>query len=530
MDMSSQTILSCRNLCVRYGATSVVKDVSFTLGRKEIAAIVGPSGSGKSQTAQAILRLVPDAVFSGSVKFEGADLLTLSERALRGIRGKRIAMVFQEPMAALDPLFPAGAQIGAILRLKAGLSHRAAQDRAAELLTVAGLSEPEQKLKAYPRELSGGERQRVAIAMAIACDPDVLIADEPTTALDVTIAAKILELLTDLTKKLGMAMIFISHDLCLVRRFAEKIIVMSEGEIVESGPAADIVKKPRHEVTRRLLAAAPPARPRRPSREAREILKADHVGVTYHRRGGFFSKGQALEAVTDASFSLREGQTLGIVGESGSGKSTLARALLKLVPATGEIIFDGQALRHLDKAAMRPIRRSLQIVFQDPYHSLSPRLSIGAIVTEGLRIHEPGLGSPELDRRAAAALEEVLLDPELRHRFPHECSGGQRQRIAIARAIILKPKLLVLDEPTSALDRFIGNGILDLLSRLQEVHRLAYLLISHDLAVIRALAHELAVVKAGRIVEQGDAEQILTHPHEAYTRALVAAAFQTGDM
>ncbi|WOJ90336.1 dipeptide ABC transporter ATP-binding protein [Methylocapsa polymorpha] len=528
--MAAEAILSFRDLCVSYGPSCVVKNASFALERGEVAAIVGESGSGKSQTALAALRLLsPHAATTGSISFDGVNLLELPASRLDEIRGRRIAFVFQEPMASLDPLFTVGSQIGAVLRLRAGLSRRAAALRAQELFDLVGIAEPRRRLHAYPHELSGGQRQRVAIAMAIACGPDVLIADEPTTALDVTVAARILDLLMDLKQRLGMAMIFISHDLGLVRRFADAIHVMRKGEIVESGPAADVLSAPRHDYTRLLLAAIPHPHKRRPLLDVPELLAASDVRVCYRLRGGWLAGKREIKAVDGVSLVLRKGRTLGVVGESGSGKSTLARALLKLTPASGAISFEHRDLTPLDAAQMRPLRRSMQLVFQDPYASLSPRMRVGDIISEGLRVHEPSIGRIERDKRAALALEEVLLDPDLRRRFPHELSGGQRQRVAIARAMILKPRLVVLDEPTSALDRAVQIEILDLLLHLQEAHDLSYVFISHDLAVVRALADEIAVMKDGRIVERGEARRVIEDPREAYTRTLITAAFQIGD-
>ncbi len=529
MDAAAKPLLRVRDLRVSYGPASVVKGVSFTLRRGETAAIAGESGSGKTQTVLAALGLLPrQAVTTGLVIFEDTELLALSRRRLDALLGRRIAMVFQEPMSSLDPLFTVGAQIRAILRLKAGLSRRAAKARAKELLDLAGISEPGRRVHSYPHELSGGQRQRVAIAMAIACNPDLLIADEPTTALDVTVAARILELLAKLKQIFGMAMIFISHDLGLVRRIADSVHVMREGEIVEAGSAADVAANPRHEYTRMLLAAMPRAR-EHVRMETPVLLRAQNIGVRFSLRGGLLSGAREVKAVDGVSLCLGQGRTLGLVGESGSGKSTLARALLKLVPASGMLNFGGRDLTRLDRAAMRPLRRSMQLVFQDPYGSLSPLMRIGDIVTEGLRVHEPAMSRSAREARAALALEEVLLDPRLRFRFPHELSGGQRQRVAIARAMILKPRLVVLDEPTSALDRAVQIGILALLEDLQEAHGLTYVFISHDLAVIRAVADEIAVMKDGRIIEQGPAREIVERPHAPYTRALIAAALQTGE-
>jgi peptide/nickel transport system ATP-binding protein/oligopeptide transport system ATP-binding protein len=530
METPPEAILSFRDLGIAYGASRVVEGVSFALGRGETAAIVGESGSGKSQTALAALRLLPmGATTSGSISFAGENLLALPERRLDAIRGRRIAIVFQEPMSALEPLFTVGAQIGAVLRLRAGLSRRAAALRAQELFDLVGIAEPGRRLHAYPHELSGGQRQRVAIAMAIACRPEVLIADEPTTALDVTVAARILDLLMDLKRRLGMAMIFISHDLGLVRRFADTIHVMYKGEIVESGRASSVIGAPKHEYTRRLLAAIPHPRKRRAGEDAPELLAASEIRVIHRLRGGWLAGKREIKAVDGVSLVLREGRTLGVVGESGSGKSTLARALLKLTPASGVIRFEGRDLTLLDAAQMRPLRRSMQIVFQDPNASLSPRMRVGEIIGEGLRAHEPSMRRAERDARAAGALEEVMLEPVLLRRFPHELSGGQRQRVAIARAMILKPRLVVLDEPTSALDRSVQSGVLELLRDLQDAHGLSYVFISHDLAVVRAMADEIAVMRDGRIIERGEARRIIEEPREAYTRALIAAAFETGE-
>ncbi|HUI22236.1 MAG TPA: dipeptide ABC transporter ATP-binding protein [Methylocella sp.] len=529
MNVSTAPIFKLRELRVSYGPAQVVKGLNLTVSRGETVAIVGESGSGKSQTMLAALRLLPrEARTAGSATFESSELLSLPQKQLDAILGQRIAMVFQEPMSSLDPLFMVGAQIGAVLRLKARLPRGAARARAKELLDLAGIAEPERRLNAYPHELSGGQRQRVAIAMAIACNPDLLIADEPTTALDVTVAAKILDLLAELKQSLGMAMIFISHDLGLVRRIADRIYVMKGGEVLESGSPAEIFAMSCHDYTRMLLQGMPRVRPRALG-DAPMLLRAENIKVEFRLRGGLFGTKRTFTAVDGVSLSLSCGHTLGVIGESGSGKSTLARALLKLVPASGKISFDGRDLSLLSRAAMRPLRRSLQLVFQDPFGSLSPAIRIGDIITEGLRIHEPAMTRKERDKRAAVALEEVLLNPSLRHRFAQELSGGQRQRVAIARAMILKPRLVVLDEPTSALDRSVQIGVLALLEDLQEKHGLTYVLISHDLTVIRAASDEIAVMKDGRIVEQGPAQEIVEQPREPYTRSLLAAAFRAGE-
>ncbi|HTV32613.1 MAG TPA: dipeptide ABC transporter ATP-binding protein [Methylocella sp.] len=526
MEPAGAPLFALRDLSVSYGGVPAVKGVSLKVLAQETVAVVGQSGSGKSQSVLGALRLLPaEARTAGQAFFKGADLLGLAQEELDALLGRRIALVFQEPMSALDPLFTVGAQIGAILRLKTGLGHRAAKARAIELLALTGIAEPTRRFDAFPHELSGGQRQRVAIAMAIACRPDLLIADEPTTALDVTVAARILDLLAELKENLGMAMVFISHDLNHVRRIADRIYVFEAGAVVEDGTASELFTHPRHTATRRLAAALPQAR-RRGAACAPELLRADNITVQFALRGGLFEKRRLYTAVDHVSLVLAEGRTLGLVGESGSGKSTLARALLKLVPASGRIVFQGRDLTPLDQAALRPLRRAMQLVFQDPFSSLSPTLRVGAIVTEGLSVHEPGLSRKTRDEKAAEALSQTHLDPELRHRFAFELSGGQRQRVAIARAIILKPRLIVLDEPTSALDRNVQASILALLQDLQAGLGLTYVLISHDLAVVRALADEMAVMKNGQIIEQGPAKEILEMPREAYTRTLIAAAFE----
>ncbi len=526
---AARPILEIRDLCVDYAGRPVVDRFSLALRRGEVAGIVGASGSGKSQAMLAVLRLLPpEAAASGAVRFEGVDLLSLDEKSLNAVRGRRIAIVFQEPMSALDPLFSVGSQIGAVLRLQAGLSRAAAARRAIELLDIVGLPDPARRVHAYPHELSGGQRQRVAIAMAIACNPDVLIADEPTTALDVTVAARILDLLTGLQERLGMAMILISHDLGLVRRFAATAHVMSEGRIVESGPAAEVFARPRSPATRGLIAVTPAPRATPSQTAAQPILMAENIEVSYRQRGGWFERTNEIKAVDGVSLSVGAGRTLGVVGESGSGKSTLARALLKLVPARGTIRFEGRDLGALDAAGLRALRSAMQIVFQDPYGALSPRMRVSDIVTEGLRVHEPGLSGRERDARAAEALAEVRLDPGARRLLPRAFSGGERQRIAIARALALRPRVLVLDEPTSALDRTVVADILTLLQNLQAAQGLSFVLISHDLGVVTAMADDIAVMKDGRIVEEGPSREILQNPRHVYTRSLVAGAARAG--
>ncbi|MFL5144357.1 MAG: ABC transporter ATP-binding protein [Microvirga sp.] len=527
-------LLSLRGLDVRFrtsdGVLHAVKGLDLDVAPGETVAIVGESGSGKSQTAHAVMGLLSaNGWAEGSVRYRGAELIGLAPAALNRIRGAKIAMIFQEPMTSLDPLYRVGDQIALPLIAHRGLSRRQARTRAVELLDLVRIADPKRRLASYPHELSGGQRQRVMIAMAIANDPDLLIADEATTALDVTVQARILALLADLKSRLGMAMVFITHDLGIVRCLASRTYVMRDGEVVESGETAEIFARPRHAGTRRLIEAEPRGRKAPPAPDAPVVLEARDMRVTFALRGGLFGRGRhAIRAVDGVDLSVRAGETVGVVGESGSGKSTLGRAVLKLVPAAGLVRFEDRSLAPLDRAAMRPLRRRLQIVFQDPYGSLSPRMTAGEIVTEGLLVHEPAISRRERDRRAAQAFAEVRLDPAGRNRFPHEFSGGQRQRIAIARAMILHPRLVVLDEPTSALDRSVQKDIVELLRDLQAAHGLAYVFISHDLAVVRAVSDRILVMKDGRVVESGPAEQILEAPGEPYTRELVAAAFLGG--
>ena len=527
-------LLSLRGLDVRFrtgdGVLHAVKGLDLDVAPGETVAIVGESGSGKSQTAHAVMGLLSaNGWAEGSVRYRGTELIGLAPAALNRIRGAKIAMIFQEPMTSLDPLYRVGDQIALPLIAHRGLSRRQARARAVELLDLVRIADPERRLASYPHELSGGQRQRVMIAMAIANDPDLLIADEPTTALDVTVQARILALLADLKSRLGMAMVFITHDLGIVRRLASRTYVMRDGEVVESGETAEIFARPRHAGTRRLIEAEPRGRKAPPAADAPVVLEARDMRVTFALRGGLFTRGRhAIRAVDGVDLTVRAGETVGVVGESGSGKSTLGRAVLKLVPAAGLVRFEDRNLAPLDRAAMRPLRRQLQIVFQDPYGSLSPRMTAGEIVTEGLLVHEPAISRRERDRRAAQAFAEVRLDPAGRNRFPHEFSGGQRQRIAIARAMILHPRLVVLDEPTSALDRSVQKDIVELLRDLQAAHGLAYVFISHDLAVVRAVSDRILVMKDGRVVESGPAERILEAPGEPYTRELVAAAFLGG--
>jgi microcin C transport system ATP-binding protein len=532
--MSETPLLDVRDLSVTFdigrGRTfTAVDHVSFTLEKGETLALVGESGSGKSVTALSVLQLLPYPHAkhpSGSIRFKGEELVGAPERRLRGVRGNRIAMIFQEPMTSLNPLHTIEKQIGETLRIHKGLSGNAARARIIELLRLVGLgAQAEKRLDAYPHQLSGGQRQRVMIAMALANEPDLLIADEPTTAVDVTIQAQLLKLLRELQERMGMAMLFITHDLNIVRKLAHRICVMQHGGIVETGAVHDVFTRPQHDYTRHLLAAEPKGEPAPPPAQARTVLAARDVRVWFPIKAGVLRHTVGhVKAVDGVDVTLREGHTLGVVGESGSGKTTLGLALLRLESSTGTIEFDGRAIQDLRASELRPMRREMQIVFQDPFGSLSPRLSISEIIEEGLRIHK--IGSPE-EREAMIieALNEVRLDPETRHRYPHEFSGGQRQRVAIARALVLKPRLVVLDEPTSALDMSVQAQIVDLLRELQEKYRLAYLFISHDLRVVRALADEVMVLKDGKVVERGASAQVFEQPREAYTRALMAAAF-----
>ncbi|MDX1594127.1 MAG: ABC transporter ATP-binding protein [Gammaproteobacteria bacterium] len=525
-------MLRVEDLAVHFGRgddeVRAVRGISFDVDRGETVALVGESGSGKSVSALSVLRLLPYPKAwhpSGRIRFDGEDLLQAAEPELRAVRGGRIGMIFQEPMTSLNPLHTIEKQIGETLQLHRGMSPRRARERIVELLRLVGLSGVEKRLAAYPHQLSGGQRQRVMIAMALANEPDLLIADEPTTALDVTIQAQILELLKSLQQRLGMGLLLITHDLNIVRHVAERVCVMTEGELVEHGPVARIFAEPRHPYTRKLLAAEPSGRPRPVADDAAEVLAAEDVRVWFPVRGGLLRRTvDHVRAVDGVSLRVRAGETVGVVGESGSGKTTLGLALLRLERSRGAIRFDGRSIDRLSGKVLRPLRREMQIVFQDPFGSLSPRMSVAQIVEEGLRVHRVGADPAEREALVVQALEEVGLDPQSRHRYPHEFSGGQRQRIAIARAMVLKPRLLVLDEPTSALDRSVQSQIVDLLRDLQRRHDLAYLFISHDLSVVRALSHQVVVMRDGEVVEAGPAERLFDHPEHPYPRTLVAAA------
>jgi microcin C transport system ATP-binding protein len=507
-----------------------VKRASFSLDRGETLALVGESGSGKSVTALSVLQLLPYPAAShtpkSSIRFAGEELVGGAPARLREVRGNRIAMVFQEPMTSLNPLHTLDKQIAETLLIHKHMSASAARVRTLELLRLVGLRDAENRLNAYPHQLSGGQRQRVMIAMAIANEPDILIADEPTTALDVTIQAQILHLMRELRDRLGMALLLITHDLTIVRHMADKVCVMTQGEIVEQGATAGIFERPQHPYTRRLLAAEPKGRVAPADPAAPVLVEGEKVKVWFPIRRGLFRRIKGyVKAVDGVSLQVRAGSTLGVVGESGSGKTTLGLALLRLLDAQGGIRFEGHDIAQQRQRRLRPLRRQMQVVFQDPYSSLSPRLSIAQIVGEGLRVHNLADSDAERRRLIEEALVEVGLDPAAADRYPHEFSGGQRQRVAIARALVLKPRFLVLDEPTSALDMSVQAQIVELLRELQQRYGLAYLFISHDLKVVRALAHEILVMKDGKIVESGSTDRVMTAPEHPYTKELMAAAF-----
>ena len=528
------TLLSIRDLSVafRQGGrdTLAVDRISFDVAPRETVAIVGESGSGKSVSALSVLKLLPYPAAhhpSGSILFKGRDLMRASENEMRRVRGDDITMVFQEPMSSLNPLHTIERQVGEIVRLHRGLSERAARERTLEMLDLVCLRDAARRLDAYPHQLSGGQRQRVMIAMALANEPDLFIADEPTTALDVTVQAQILKLLAEMKARLGMAMLFITHDLGIVRKIADRVCVMTQGKIVEQGPVAEVFERPRHAYTQRLLAAEPKGRPEPVPSSAPIIVDAGPIRVWFPIRRGFLKRTVGyVKAVDDVSIAVREGETVGVVGESGSGKTTLGLAVLRLVSSIGPIVFLGKRLDDLRAKALRPMRKNMQVVFQDPYGSLSPRLSVAEIVEEGLLVQKRGLGLRERRAIVAQALADVGVDPATMDRYPHEFSGGQRQRIAIARAIALEPQFIVLDEPTSALDMSVQAQIVELLRDLQRRKKLAYMFISHDLKVVRALANHVVVMQDGKVVEEGSAERLFAEPQTDYTRALFAAAFK----
>jgi microcin C transport system ATP-binding protein len=519
------SLLDIQHLSVAFGDATVVDDVSFSIAAGEKFALVGESGSGKTVTALSVLRLNQDAGYGGRILFDGDDILKKSEPALRRLRGKDAAMIFQEPMTALNPLFTVGNQIAEVLMLHEGLSGKAAALRTVQLLEKTGIPEPARRALAYPHQLSGGQRQRAMIAMALACKPRLLIADEPTTALDVTIQVQILELLNQLQREENMAVLMISHDLNLVRHFADRVGVMEKGRLIETATVAELFANPHEAYTRKLLASHPQRMVNMVDAGGAPLLQAQNVRCTFDIREGWVRK-RSFVAVDDVSLTLRPGETVGIVGESGSGKSTLGMALLRLSVArvSGTIGFRGQAISEMASGALRPMRSQMQVVFQDPFASLSPRRTIAQIVGEGLALHQPQLTPQQLRDAVAAGLEEVGLSGAMLQRYPHEFSGGQRQRIAIARVLVLKPALVLLDEPTSSLDVSVQMQVLQLLAELQRKYGIAYLFISHDLAVIRAMAHRVLVMKDGRVVEQGSVEEVLSAPKQAYTQRLLAAS------
>ncbi|AZO41123.1 ABC transporter ATP-binding protein [Mesorhizobium sp. M7D.F.Ca.US.005.01.1.1] len=532
--MSEAPLLSVQDLSVAFGQgggqSLAVDHISFDIAKGETVALVGESGSGKSVSALSVLKLLPYPSAShpsGKILFQGADLLAMSEKQLRQVRGNKITMIFQEPMTSLNPLHTIEHQIVEILKLHQGMADRPAKERTLALLNEVGIRDPHKRLDAYPHQLSGGQRQRVMIAMALANEPELLIADEPTTALDVTVQAQILELLAGLKSRKGMSMLFITHDLGIVRKIADRVCVMTKGKIVETGPTKEIFANPQHAYTRHLLAAEPKGKPPAANAAAKPVMTGKDIKVWFPIKQGFFRRTvDNVKAVDGIDVTVRAGQTLGVVGESGSGKTTLGLALARMISSTGTIQFNGRDINQLSFNAMRPLRRELQIVFQDPFGSLSPRMSIAEIIEEGLKIHEPKLSPDQRDDKVAAVLKEVGLDPATRNRYPHEFSGGQRQRVAIARAMVLNPRFVMLDEPTSALDMSVQAQVVDLLRSLQAKHDLAYLFISHDLKVIRALANDVIVMRNGRIVEAGPSQQIFENPQTDYTRALISAAFK----
>ena len=534
MSATSEKLLSVRDLSIAFGTGKrqvlAVDRVSFDVAKGETLALVGESGSGKSVTALSVMKLLPYPTAhhpSGAVSFKGQELLTMPERDIRKVRGNDITIIFQEPMTSLNPLHPIEKQIGEILLLHQGLTGRAARARIIELLDQVGIPDPAGRLASFPHQLSGGQRQRVMIAMALANEPDLLIADEPTTALDVTVQAQILKLLKDTQTRLGMSMLFITHDLGIVRKLADRVCVMQQGKIVEQGAVERVFTAPEHPYTRALLAAEPRPDPAPPKPDAPVVISTTDLKVWFPIKRGVLRKIVGhIKAVDGISVEVRKGETLGVVGESGSGKTTLGLAILRLISSDGPVVFMGDTIQGLKFKQMRPYRRNMQIVFQDPYGSLSPRMSVSDIIEEGLRVHHPHLPKAERERLMVAALTDVGLNPETRHRYPHEFSGGQRQRIALARALALEPTFIMLDEPTSALDMLIQSQMVDLLRDLQKKRDLTYMFISHDLRVVAALASRLLVLRYGKMVEEGAAADLFKNPKSDYTRALFAAAFK----
>ncbi|NQZ14885.1 MAG: ABC transporter ATP-binding protein [Alphaproteobacteria bacterium] len=532
-EKNTSPLLSVKNLFVDFKTSErvfhAVKDVSFDIEEGKTMALVGESGSGKSVTALSVMQLLPYPLAShpgdSSIKFNGEELVGKKDGFMRHIRGSQIGMIFQEPMTALNPLHSIERQIGEVLRLHQKMSEAKARERVKELLDMVQLPMMKERLSAYPHELSGGQRQRIMIAMALANDPELLIADEPTTALDVTVQAEILELLEELQRDLKMAMLMITHDLSVVEKFADDVCVMKHGEIVEQGAALPIFKNPKHDYSKKLLGSMPTGTAKAPAKGSTPVITGTDIKVHFSKKKNFWGKTTDwVKAVDGIGVEIKAGHTVGVVGESGSGKSTLGFALLRLLNGQGSIHYKDQDISKFARAQMTPLRSDLQIVFQDPFSALSPRMSVADIIGEGLKVHRTDLDAKGRDELVVEALKQVHLDPETRHRYPHEFSGGQRQRIAIARAMVLKPNFVVLDEPTSALDVSVQVEIIDLLRELQEEHNLAYLFISHDLRVVRAMAHDLIVMKNGQVIESGKAEDVFNDPKEAYTQTLIEAA------
>ncbi|QFT12512.1 microcin C ABC transporter ATP-binding protein YejF [Vibrio sp. THAF190c] len=525
----NNTVLTIENLSVGFGRKNTIEqvthNVSLSINKGETLALVGESGSGKSVTANSVLKLLPKGsshYLTGRVNFSGTDILSCSERQLRGIRGGRIGMIFQEPMVSLNPLHKVGKQLVETLAIHRGMRTNKAQALAVEWLSKVGIRNPEQKINAYPHELSGGERQRVMIAMALINEPELLIADEPTTALDVSVQAQILDLLKDLQQELGMAMLFITHDLSIVRKIADRVAVMKDGELVEEGECVSLFSTPKHPYTKKLIDSDPKGLPVPVTADASSLLNVEQLKVWFPITGGLFKRTIShVKAVTDMQFDLKQGHSIGLVGESGSGKSTTGMAILKLVESEGSIQYDGNQIQGLNRQDMLPYRSRMQVVFQDPFSALNPRMSVAQVIGEGLRVHQE-LDEAELDQRICDVMKEVDLDPETRHRYPNEFSGGQRQRIAIARALVLKPEFILLDEPTSSLDRTVQAQVLELLKSLQEKYQLTYLFISHDLNVVKSLCHYTIVMKAGEVIEKGETERLFSNPRHEYTQQLVS--------
>ncbi|HHG3103203.1 TPA: ABC transporter ATP-binding protein [Vibrio parahaemolyticus] len=531
--MSSQTILSVNNLSVSFatndGIVDAVKNVSFELQAGETLSIVGESGSGKSVSTNALMKLLPDNAIihpDSSIMFEGESILDKTERQMQRIRGDRIGMIFQEPMTSLNPYMRVGIQVAEAMMCHRSVNQRKAKERVLELFDLVHLPNPQQAYDKYPHEFSGGQLQRIMIAMALINEPDILIADEPTTALDVTVQAEVLLLIKEIQAKMGMAILFITHDLGVVKHFADRVLVMCKGEVVEEGITEHLFSDPQHEYTKMLINSIPKGSKTPVDENASELLNAEDIRVKFLVKPHFIaSKNEYFEAVKGISLQLKQGETLGIVGESGSGKSTLGRALIGLLPSTGKIEFKGQNMASLSDKERFDLKKDVQMVFQDPYGSLSPRMTIGEIITEGLTVHLPYLNKKERMQKARDVLREVRLDPASINRYPHEFSGGQRQRIAIARALILEPSFILLDEPTSALDRSVQLTVIDLLKDLQKKHNIGYLFISHDLSVVKALSDRVLVMQKGEVMEQGSAQEIFHHPKSEYTRKLIDASF-----